>query len=43
MPKVQVKGLKVIAIYVTDLDRAISFYTDELGFKQQEMQKTTSH
>lgn len=38
MPTVTVKGLNVIAIYVADLERAKSFYINELGFvPSQEM------
>lgn len=38
MPTINVKSLNVIAVYVTDLQRSIHFYTEQLGFEQiQEM------
>lgn len=34
MPTVQVTGLNVISIYVSDLERAEAFYRDHLGFEK---------
>jgi len=36
MPAVEVTGLNVIAVYVSDLDRAKAFYVDRLGFEVSE-------
>lgn len=34
MSTINVKGLNVIAVYVSDLERAKNFYSNELGFVQ---------
>jgi catechol 2,3-dioxygenase-like lactoylglutathione lyase family enzyme len=36
MATVTVSGLNVLAIYVSDLERAVAFYVDQLGFERKE-------
>ncbi len=34
MPSVQVTGVQVVATYVSDLERAKTFYSEQLGFSE---------
>lgn len=36
MSVVEVTGLNIVAVYVTDIDRAKSFYVDMLGFVEKD-------
>ena len=35
MSKIEVKGLQVLSLYVSDLERSVDFYTGVLGFAPQ--------